>query len=428
MGINGMRSQALAVTRHATIFAQAGPRQHISLYPVQPWPTQYRFSSSGNLPLSGVTVISLEQAIAAPFCTRQLADQGARVIKIERPGVGDFARNYDTRVDGLSSHFLWTNRSKESLALDLKKNKDLAAAKKIIQSADVLVQNLVPGATGRMGLSYEDLREGNPRLIVCDISGYGSYGPYRDKKAYDLLIQSEAGFVSVTGGANEPSKAGISIADIASGMYAYTNILTALIERGQTGKGKRIDISMLESMVEWMNFPLYYSINDQPLVPRTGLTHATVYPYGPFDTAGGESVMFGVQNEREWLLLCRDVLGDESIATDERFISNSLRSQNREPLRSIICEKFSTHSASAVLEKLDAAGIANAKVNDMHDVWKHPQLQARGRWAEMQTPAGIVPTLLPPGIDAPSDTRLDAVPEVGQHNDSLFAEFGIERE
>ncbi|KAJ6779498.1 hypothetical protein PWT90_09026 [Aphanocladium album] len=423
-----MRTRASLLTRQATALAHGQPRHHTRLYPVQQSPTQHHFSSSKKLPLSGITVVSLEQAIAAPFCTRQLADQGARVIKVERPDVGDFARNYDARVDGLSSHFLWTNRAKESLALDLKKPRDLAAVKKIIRSADVLVQNLVPGATGRMGLSYEDLRGANPRLIVCDISGYGSYGPYRDKKAYDLLIQSEAGFVSVTGGPGEPSKAGISIADIASGMYAYTNILTALIERGQTGKGKRIDISMLESMVEWMNFPLYYSINNQPLVPRTGLTHATVYPYGPFDTAGGESVMFGVQNEREWLLLCRDVLGDESIATDERFISNSLRSQNREPLRAIICEKFSVHSASEVLEKLDAAGIANAKVNDMHDVWKHPQLQARGRWAEVDTPIGTVPTLLPPGIDEPSHTRLDAVPAVGQHNDSLFAEFGIERD
>lgn len=423
-----MHPGALILRRLATAVAREGPKRRVLQTQIHASQSQQRFSSSKRLPLSGITVVSLEQAIAAPFCTRQLADQGARVIKIERPVVGDFARNYDTRVNGLSSHFLWTNRSKESLALDLKKPQDLAAAKRIIRSADVLVQNLVPGATGRMGLSYKDLRDENPRLIVCDISGYGSYGPYRDKKAYDLLIQSEAGFVSVTGGPDEPSKAGISIADIASGMYAYTNILTALIERGQTGKGKRIDISMLESMVEWMNFPLYYSMNDQPVVPRTGLTHATVYPYGPFDTAGGESVMFGVQNEREWLLLCRDVLGDESIATDERFISNSLRSQNREPLRAIICDKLSKYSATQALEKLDVAGIANAKVNDMHDVWKHPQLQARGRWAEMETPAGTVPTLLPPGIDERSDTRLDAVPAVGQHNASLFAEFGIIRE
>ncbi|KAM3511921.1 hypothetical protein MY11210_004462 [Beauveria gryllotalpidicola] len=420
-----MHLRTRMLTRPATAVARHPRLPRTQIHASQ---NQQRSSSSKQLPLSGVTVVSLEQAIAAPFCTRQLADQGARVIKIERPGVGDFARNYDTRVHGQSSHFLWTNRAKESLALNLKNPQDLAAAKTIIRSADVLVQNLIPGATGRMGLSYQDLCAENPRLIVCDISGYGSYGPYRDKKAYDLLIQAEAGFVSVTGEPAQPSKAGISIADIASGMYAYTNILTALIERGQTGKGKRIDISMLESMAEWMNFPLYYSINNQPLVPRTGLTHATVYPYGPFATAGGESVLFGVQNEREWLLLCRDVLGDSSLATDARFASNSLRSQNRDPLRAIICNKLSKCSASQVLAQLDAAGIANAKVNDMHDVWKHPQLQARGRWAEMDTPAGTVPTLLPPGIDSPGETRLDAVPAVGQHNESLFAEFGIVRE
>ncbi|EGX93545.1 L-carnitine dehydratase/bile acid-inducible protein F [Cordyceps militaris CM01] len=387
-------------------------------------------SSSKQLPLSGVTVVSLEQAIAAPFCTRQLADQGARVIKIERPGVGDFARHYDARVRGLSSHFLWTNRSKESLALDLKRPRDLAAARTIIQRADVLVQNLAPGAAARLGLSHQALRDAHPRLIVCDISGYGAHGPYRDKKAYDLLIQSEAGFVSVTGGPDAPAKAGISIADIAAGMYAYSSILAALIERGRTGCGRRIDISMLESMVEWMGFPLYYAMDGQPLVPRTGLTHATVYPYGPFATAGGggAAVLFGVQNEREWLLLCRDVLGDEAVATDARFGSNALRSENREPLRAIICDKFAGLPASEVLERLDAAGIANAKVNDMHDVWEHPQLRARGRWAEMDTPAGRVPTLLPPGIDDPDGTRLDAVPAVGQHNESLFAEFGIVRE
>lgn len=416
------------LSQRSTALVTRRPRQLFSppLASIQQAHRQY--SSAKKLPLGGITVVSLEQAIAAPFCTRQLADQGARVIKVERPGVGDFARNYDTRVGGLSSHFVWTNRSKESLALNLKNEHDLAAAKKVIQSADVLVQNLVPGATGRMGLSYEDLCEANPRLIVCDISGYGSYGPYRDKKAYDLLIQSEAGFCSVSGGPDEPAKAGISIADIASGMYAYTNILTALIERGQTGRGKRIDISMLESMLEWMNFPLYYSYRDQSVPPRTGITHATVYPYGPFDTGGGETVMFGVQNEREWLLLCRDVLGDESIAADARFVTNSLRSTNRKELREIICGKFSSQSAAEVLQKLDAAGIANAQVNDMHGVWKHPQLEARGRWAEMDTPAGRVPTLLPPGIDDETETRLDGVPAVGQHNDSIFAEFGIVRE
>lgn len=423
-----MHTPSRILARQGVRVAGSVPRHNLARVSTNYVENRRRYASDKKLPLSGVTVVSLEQAIAAPFCTRQLADNGARVIKIERPDVGDFARNYDTRVDGLSSHFVWTNRSKESLALDLKSPKDLAAAKQIIQSADVLVQNLAPGAAGRLGLAYEDLCGDNPRLIVCDISGYGSYGPYKNKKAYDLLIQSEAGFVSVTGGPEEPSKAGNSIADIASGMYAYTNILTALMEREQTGKGKRIDISMLESMLEWMSFPLYYAFKGQSAPPRTGLTHATVYPYGPFNTGGGEAVMFGVQNEREWLLLCRDVLGDESIATDERFKTNSLRSQNREVLRTIICDKFSHHSASTVLANLDAAGIANAKVNNMHDVWEHPQLQARKRWATVTTPAGVIPTLLPPGIDRAEDTKLEAVPAVGQHNEAIFAEFGIKRD
>jgi crotonobetainyl-CoA:carnitine CoA-transferase CaiB-like acyl-CoA transferase len=385
-------------------------------------------TTTKRLPLSGITVVSLEQAIAAPFCTRQLADMGARVIKIERPDVGDFARAYDTRVDGMASHFIWTNRSKESLALNLKKDKDLAALKKIVAKADVLVQNLAPGASGRLGMSYEDLNATNPRIIVCDISGYGSYGPYRDKKAYDLLIQSEAGFLSVTGTPEGRAKAGISIADIAAGMYAYSNILAALLERDTTGRGKRIDISMLESMAEWMSFPLYYTINNQSSPPCTGVTHATVYPYGPFETGGGESVMLGIQNEREWLLLCRDVLGDESIATDARFTTNSLRSQNRDALRKIICDGFANQSAAEVLESLDKVGIANAKVNEMKDVWEHPQLQARQRWTEVKTPTGMVPALLAPGIAEKGSMRMDEVPEVGQHNEAIFKEFGIEKD
>ncbi|KAK3185725.1 hypothetical protein K4F52_005590 [Lecanicillium sp. MT-2017a] len=384
-------------------------------------------TKSKKLPLSGITVVSLEQAIAAPFCTRQLADMGARVIKVERPGVGDFARAYDTRVDGMASHFVWTNRSKESLALDLKTEKDLAALKKIVQMADVLVQNLAPGASGRLGFSYEDLCDANPGIIVCDISGYGSYGPYRDKKAYDLLIQSEAGFLSVTGTPEDRAKAGLSIADIAAGMYAYSNVLAALFERSTTGKGKRIDISMLESMAEWMSFPLYYTYKDQSSPPRAGVSHATVYPYGPFETGGGDSVMLGVQNEREWLLLCRDVLGDEAVATDPRFVTNSLRSQNRDALRKIICDRFAKFSAAEVLESLDKVGIANAKVNEMKDVWEHPQLKARQRWTEVETPSGVVPALLAPGVDEPEGMRLDEVPDVGQHNEAIFKEFGIER-
>ncbi|KAL6897471.1 CoA-transferase family III domain-containing protein [Trichoderma evansii] len=382
-----------------------------------------------SLPLDGIRVVSLEQAIAAPFCTRQLADLGARVIKVERPEVGDFARGYDMRVNGMASHFVWTNRSKESLALDLKNPRDLKILKRILLQADVMVQNLAPGAAERLGLSYEELQKTNSGIIVCDISGYGSHGPYRDKKAYDLLVQSEAGMLSVTGTETEPSKTGISIADIAAGMYAYSNILAALLERGKTGKGRRIDISMLESMVEWMSFPMYYSFNGQPGPSRAGASHATIYPYGPFETgADGASVMMGVQNEREWTILCRDVLGDASLATDERFANNTLRSRNREELKKIICARFSEFSADEVIEKLDKAGIANACMNDMQGVWKHPQLQARNRWIEVETPSGVVPGLLPPGVDDISQVNNAEVPAVGQHNEAIFAEFGVSEE
>lgn len=374
--------------------------------------------------LDGITVVSLEQAIAAPFCTRQLADQGARVIKVERPGVGDFARAYDSRVRGLASHFVWTNRSKQSLALDLKSKNDLDALKKILTQADVLVQNLAPGATGRLGLSYDDIASYNPGIIVCDISGYGSDGPYRDKKAYDLLVQSEAGMLSVTGSPDQPAKTGISIADIAAGMYAYSNILAAVIERGKTGKGKQIDISMLESMVEWMNFPMYYAFDGQPSPARAGASHATIYPYGPFETAGDESVMLGIQNEREWANLCKMVLDNEKLATDERFISTEKRSKNRDELRKIICDSFAAYSAAEVLEKLDAAGIANAKVNDMQDIWDHPQLKARQRWTEIDTSAGKIPALLPPGM---KEAPMNQVPALGEHNDLIFEEFGIKK-
>src|SRR5213592_4927345 len=276
-------------------------------------------------PLDGTLVVSLEHAIAEPFCTRQLADLGARVIKIERPGVGDFARAYDERVRGLSSHFVWVNRSKESLTLDLKQPRAQEVLRKLIARADVLVQNLAPGAAARLGLGGDALRSRHPRLIVCDISGYGADGPYRDKKAYDLLIQSEAGFLSVTGTADEPSKAGPSIADIAAGMYAYTNILAALIQRDRTGRGQRIDVSMLESLTEWMSYPLYYAHEGAPPPPRTGAAHATIYPYGPFPAGDGKIVMLGLQNEREWSVFCDKVLHNAALATDSRFASNSKR-------------------------------------------------------------------------------------------------------
>jgi itaconate CoA-transferase len=371
-------------------------------------------------PLEGITVVSLEQAIAAPLCTRHLADLGARVIKVEREGGGDFARYYDERVIGQSSHFVWCNRSKESIALDLKTPQGVEVLSRLVAKADVFVQNLAPGATARMGFGYETLTTRHPKLIVCDISGYGSDGPDRDRKAYDLLIQSEAGFLSVTGTPEHPAKAGSSIADIAAGMYAYSNILAALIERGRTGIGKRIDISMLESMVEWMSFPLYYAYQGQPPPSRGGAAHPSIYPYGPFPAADGE-VMLGIQNEREWSAFCRLVLQRPEIATDPRFDANPRRSFNRAELYAIVAEAFSAVSVTEATARLDAAGIANAKVNDMAGVWGHPQLAARGRWSEVATPNGPIPALLPPGL---TEARMDPIPAVGEHTDRILKELG----
>jgi crotonobetainyl-CoA:carnitine CoA-transferase CaiB-like acyl-CoA transferase len=376
-------------------------------------------------PLTGVTVVTLEHAIAAPFATRQLADLGARVIKVERPGTGDFARGYDERVRGLASHFVWTNRSKESLTLDVKHPEAQAVLHQLIlEHADVVVQNLAPGAAARLGLSYEALSLQKPGLIVCDISGYGADGPYRDKKAYDLLIQSEAGFLSVTGTEDEPSKAGPSIADIAAGMYAYSSILSALLQRNATGRGQHIDISMLESLVEWMSYPLYYAFEGAAPPARTGASHATIYPYGPFPAGDGKTVMLGLQNEREWAVFCQVVLQHPELASDPRFATNSRRSAARADLRAIIVEVFSALTSKQVVERLDKAQIANAQVNDMHAVWDHPQLTARKRWREVDTPAGQVPALLPPGSWELGDPRMDAVPALGAHTRSILAELG----
>lgn len=375
-------------------------------------------------PLDGITVISLEHAIAAPFCTRQLADLGARVIKVERPGGGDFARAYDQRVNGEASHFVWVNRSKESLTLDLKQPAALALLKELIAGADVLVQNLAPGAAARMGLGYEALQAENPALIVCDISGYGADGPYRDKKAYDLLIQSEAGFLSVTGTPDEPCKSGNSIADIAAGMYAYTSVLAALLQRGKTGKGSHIDVSMLESLAEWMGFPMYYAYDGAPPPPRNAASHATIYPYGPFHAGDGGTVMLGLQNEREWRVFCEKVLLQPALAADARFEANSLRNANRHALKEIILETFSTLSTAQVLERLDAAQIANARMNDMAGLWAHPQLQARDRWRDVGSPAGPIPALLPPGRQSAFDYRMDPVPSVGEHTDAILQSLG----
>jgi len=377
-------------------------------------------------PLDGITVVSLEHAIAAPFCTRQLADLGARVIKVERPGAGDFARIYDTQVDGLSSHFVWVNRSKESLTLDLKQPSAMAALKQLLKTADVLVQNLAPGAATRMGLTAEVLQKENPGLILCDISGYGNDGPYRDKKAYDLLIQSEAGFLSVTGTPETPSKSGNSIADIAAGMYAYTNILAALLQRGKTGKGSVIDISMLESLGEWMSFPLYYAYKGAEPPPRNGASHATIYPYGPFKAGDGKTVMLGLQNEREWVQFCETVLENPTLAKDERFDRNFKRNEKRAELLEIMNVCFSKLTSEQLIARLDKAQIANAHLNNMEGLWKHEQLKVRNRFTEVDTPNGPIAALLPPGINDSYDYRMDPIPAVGEHTDAILKELGFQ--
>ena len=377
-------------------------------------------------PLDGITVVSLEHAIAAPFCTRQLADLGARVIKIERPGAGDFARAYDTRVRGQSSHFVWTNRSKESLTLDLKNPEAMAVLSSLLQSADVLVQNLAPGAAARMGLSFAALNATHPKLIVCDISGYGEDGPYRDKKAYDLLIQSEAGMLSITGTPEDPSKTGNSIADIAAGMYAYTNILSALLLRAKTGQGSHIDVSMLEALAEWMGYPLYYAYDGASPPPRSAASHASIYPYGPFAAGDGGTVMLGLQNEREWKVFCEVVLGDAALASDARFCTNALRSENRAQLKQLIVGMFARMSTSEVEARLDQAQIANARMNDMAGLWAHPQLKSRERWQDVGSPAGDIPALLPPGRNNRYDYRMDPVPAVGEHTEAILRELGLD--
>ena len=377
-------------------------------------------------PLDGITVIALEHAIAAPFATRQLADMGARVIKIERPGVGDFARAYDTRVNGLCSHFAWVNRSKESLELDLKHPEATAILAKLLDRADVLIQTLAPGATARMGLDYTSIKDRYPRLIVCDISGYGADGPQRDKKAYDLLIQSEAGFVATTGTEEAPAKAGISIADIAAGMYAYTNILNAIILRGKTGRGSGIDISMLESLAEWMSFPLYYAYKGAAPPPRAGASHATIYPYGPFMAGDGRSVVLGLQNEREWVSFCATALRVPGLAIDPLFDSVAARSTNRAALKSRIENVFASLTVDEVMARLDQAGIGYGRMNDMADLWAHPQLAARNRWREVGSPVGPIPAMLPPGANAAFAPRMDAVPALGEHSATILRELGFD--
>ncbi|NYI99073.1 itaconate CoA-transferase [Streptomonospora nanhaiensis] len=377
-------------------------------------------------PLRGTTVVSLEQAIAAPYATRQLADLGARVIKVERPGAGDFARGYDSRVNGLSSHFVWVNRSKESLTLDFKDPRGLAVLRRLLAGADVFVQNLAPGAAARAGLGAAELRAADPRLVVCDISGYGSPGPYETMKAYDLMVQSESGLLSVTGTGEDMAKVGISVSDIAAGMYAYSSILAALLERARTGVGAHLDVSMLEATVEWMGFPLYYTYEGAEPPPRAGAAHATIYPYGPFTARDETVVMMAVQNEREWRAFCARFLERPGLAEDPDYASNAARNANREALGAVISARFAELSGDEATALLAAIPVAYARVNGLADVWRHPQLAARGRWHEVDTPAGRVPALAPPGVaGAP---RMDPVPALGEHTDAILGELGLPAE
>ena len=377
-----------------------------------------------SLPLEGITVVSLEQAVAAPFASRQLADLGARVIKIERDA-GDFARAYDTKVHGQASFFVWLNRGKESVVLDLKSEEGFQALKTIVSSADVLIQNLAPGALDRLGLDSQSAVELNPQLIYVSISGYGRGGPAEQKKAYDLLVQCEAGLLSVTGTEQTPSKVGISIADIAAGMYAYSGVLAALIQRGKTGRGDILDISMLEALGEWMQQPYLYAEYGGTQQPRSGAQHATIAPYGPFNTSDG-TVFFGIQNEREWNTFCAGVLANESVASDERFVSNSTRIAHREDLHGLITEAFSQLSTEEALARLDHSDIANARLRNMHEFAGHPQLAARNRWREVEIPGGeTAKSLLPPVTAQSYQPEMNAVPALGEHTQAVLKEFGL---
>ncbi|MFC9059624.1 CaiB/BaiF CoA transferase family protein [Streptomyces sp. NPDC057074] len=375
-------------------------------------------------PLRGVTVVSLEQAIAAPYASRQLADLGARVIKVERPGTGDFARAYDSRVKGLSSHFVWANRGKESLTLDIKDPRGKDVLLRLIAGADVFLQNLAPGAAARAGLGAEELRALHPELIVCDISGYGGPGPYEGRKAYDLLVQSEAGLLSVTGTPDEMAKVGIPVSDIAAGTHAYSSILAALLERGRTGRGTHLDVSMLEATVEWMGFPLYYAYDGGEPPPRAGAAHATIHPYGPYTAGDGKTVMMAVQNEREWRGFCTVFLNRPELAGHPHYATNADRNTHREALGAIVAARFAELTSAEAIELLGAVPVASARVNTLAEVWEHPQLAARGRRHEVATPAGPVPALAPPGPtgDAP---RMDAVPALGEHTRAILGELGL---
>jgi itaconate CoA-transferase len=380
------------------------------------------------MPLEGITVVSLEQAVAAPFATRQLADLGARVIKVERPEVGDFARGYDRTVKGLSSHFAWLNRSKESLTLNLKEGGASEVMNSLIEKADVFVQNLAPGATGRLGFGSENLRERHPQLIVCDVSGYGSSGPYREKKAYDLLVQCEAGLVSITGTPETPSKVGISIADIACGMYAYSGILTALLRRERTGEGATLEVSLFEALGEWMGFPAYFTAYGGTQPPRTGASHAAIAPYGPFECGDGEVIFLGIQNEREWERFCKTVLQRPGLADDERFVSNSERVENSAALHEEIETILMALSSEEAIERLEGSKIANAHMRTVGDFVDHPQLEARNRWREVASPVGPLRALVPPVTMDATEPIMAPIPEVGEHTEAILEELGYSEE
>ena len=375
-------------------------------------------------PLEGVTVVSLEQVIAGPFATRQLAELGARVIKIERPGGGDPARAYDTTVKGLSSHFVWVNRSKESLSLDLKHAQAKEILARLLEKADVFLHNLAPGAVERLGLGAEQLRKAHPSLVWCGISGYGPAGPYAAKKAYDLLVQCEAGLLSVTGSGEAPAKAGIPAADIAAGMYALSSILAALVRRGRSGEGATIEVTMLEALGEWMGFPALFTAYGGTPPPRSGAYHATIVPYGPFKTGDGETVFLSVQNEREFAAFCDRVLRKRALKSDPRFSSGPARFGNRDAMHAEIDEVFAKLDAAEIIERLEAADIANARLNDMGQFWRHPQLAARGRWAKVGSPAGELDLLKPPFNLSGFEPRLDPVPALGEHTRAILRELG----
>jgi itaconate CoA-transferase len=380
--------------------------------------------AEGARPLHGITVVALEQAVAAPFATRQLADLGARVIKIERRDGGDFARAYDTSVKGLSAHFVWLNRSKESLTVDLKHPAAGDIIQKLLQRADVFVQNLAPGAADRLGLSASIPRAAHPKMIVCNISGYGTSGPYAPKKAYDLLVQSEVGVVSITGADDMPCRVGISIADIAAGMYAYSGILTALFQRRATGVGCTMDVSLFDSLAEWMGFPMYHTAYTGRELRRSGPNHVSIAPYGPFRGADGH-VYLAVQNAREWTRFCAQVLGRPAIEDDERFRTNELRLQHREALRAVIEETFAPLKAEEIEAKLEGAQIAHARMNSVREVIDHPQLTARSRWTEIGSEAGTLRALPPPVAIEGVDPVMGAVPALGQHTSAILQELGF---